>query len=118
LDPETELVKISFNVRYERGSVPWMKKQHPSHQLILQDPAGTQGDGGYSGGRYLVKLWGDWETHEIVQVYQGQNTGVVRLRPHPKSLVMKIIVNEEEGSFQFDDFRFQELVTVVTIEHR
>jgi hypothetical protein len=119
LDPETELVKISLRVRYQRGSVPWTKTLHPSYKLILQDP-GTQGDGGYNVGRYLVKPWGDWETHEIVQLYQSQDTGdrIVRLRPHPKALVMKIIVNEGEGSFQFDDFRVQELVTRVTIEHR
>lgn len=119
LDPETEVVKISFKVRYQRGSVPWTKKQNPSYRLILQEP-GTGGDGGYNAGRYLVNPWGSWETHEIVQLYRKHDTDprVVRLRLLPKALVIKIIVDEGDGSFQFDEFRVQELVTRVMIEHR
>lgn len=119
LDPETELVKISFKVRYQRGSAPWTKQQNPGYQLVLQEP-GTPGDGGYNSGRYLVNRWGNWETHEIVQMYKkhDHDDRIVRLRSHPKALVIKIIVDEGDGSFQFDEFRVQELITRTTIEHR
>jgi hypothetical protein len=118
LDPETELVKISFKVRYQRGPVPWTPgKRHPMYQLILQDP-GTQDDSGYSSGGYLVNPWGNWETHEVVQIYQKPSQRVVRLRPLPTALVVKIIVDKGDGTFQFDDFRVQEFVTRPVIEHR
>jgi len=50
LDPETELVKISFKVRYQRGSVPWTKQQHPGFDLVLQQPR-ISGDEGYTSAR-------------------------------------------------------------------
>ena len=119
LDPETEGVRISFKVRYQRASVPWTRTQGPSYQLTLQDP-GTRGDGGYNTGQYLVNPRGDWETHEIVQLYgkPDPRRGAARLRPLPKTLVIRISVDEGDGSLQFDEFRVQEFVTKVTIEHR
>jgi hypothetical protein len=118
LDPETEGVRISFKVRYQRGSIPRTNQQNSLYRLILQEP-GTRGDEGYNAGTYLVNLAGGWETHTIVQLYQKHEPGDrnLRLRPLPKALVIKIILDEGDGSFQFDDFRVQEFVTSATIVH-
>lgn len=118
LDPETELVKISFKVRYQ-GSVPWTKQQRPSFRIVLQQP-GTQGDGGYNVHGFVVNPWGQWETQEMVHLYRRpdpRDRGVRRW-PLPIAVVIRIVLDEADGSFQFDEFRVEELITRVTIEHR
>jgi hypothetical protein len=117
LAQDTEIVKISFRVRFQTTSRGWTKSEPPSYRLNLQEPA-TYGT--YNSGEYLVSLSGGWETHEVVQMYKTRRPGPesLRLRALPEELVINIQVDEGSGTFQFDDFRVQELVTKLNVDHR
>jgi len=116
LAPDTEIVKISFRVKFQPGSQGWTKREPPSYRLNLQEPV-TYGT--YNSGEYSVSLSG-WQIHEAVQMYKTRSPGneFLRLRDLPEELVINIQVDEGSGTFQFGDFRVQELVTRLKVDHR
>jgi hypothetical protein len=122
LDPETEFVKISFKVRHRQDAIAWTKREKPSFQLNLEDPPGTGGVARSAWSRGQVNPQGDWQSHEMVKAYRPltylPGHAVTVPRTTPSALVVKIIVDEGTGSLQFDDFRVQQIVTRVMIEHR
>ena len=114
LAPNTEIVKISYQIKFQG---PWDPKRPQSYWLNLQEPA-TYGN--YTSGEHYLQPTGSWQTQEVVQMYKNKDPDHehLPLRELPKELLINIQVSEGEGILQLKDFRVQELVTKVTVEHR
>lgn len=114
LASDTEMVKISYQLKFQG---PWDPKQPQSYWLNLQEPV-TYGN--YSSGEHFLQPTGSWQTQEFVQMYKNKDPGHehLPLRELPTELLINIQVGEGEGVLQLKDFRVQELVTKVTVEHR
>jgi hypothetical protein len=115
LSPKTEIVRVSFRVRYDPGR-EWDGHLNPVFMLNLQEPVGY---GNYRTGGLAVNPHGNWETEEVVHIYTGghANPRFTQHRPLPTELVLEIVLRPGYGKFQFDDFRVEELVTATIIQH-
>jgi hypothetical protein len=114
LASNTEMVKISYQLKFQGR---WDPNGQQFYIFSLQDPL-THGS--YISSKHDLQTTASWQTEHFFRMYKNTsatNEGS-RLRDLPKELSINLHVSKAAGTLQLKNFRVEQFLTKVTVEHR